>query len=591
MNDRLLPEGYAVKALNANLEDGELKPWPCPQPVCTFTQPVTKLQIINHDDRFEADPCEDTDPSQSCDCGVLGLSCASDIVHYPLLGKDFYITLAGNTLYGGTAEMICEDRACQLSSPKPTSPPVINETKLEEPRQDEPCKMAFFYTFVNECGLEGPPSPVAITVHEYKTLAQSLADVAGGDQIKPIEVFWPNPPPNIQSVRLYRSEVGYRTGEEGAAINDSGFFLTADIPVSEGLSTDTVYDLNSSVLFDETQAVPPPPELKHLALMENGALIGANECRVYFSAPPLFCPRPHLWPGDKDLLLNSNVEAIVVQRSGAFIITDGAPYYLSINSSGDTYFYQEQEADLIAPLASKGSVVDTGDGVLYLSTKGIVRLTPPGRSQGFSASVISHNHFNFKQWRDLDLRDAQAVALDGKYIFLTRCKGYVWFYGSGAESVSEPYTPMSEIDLLGHPDDIVTDKDNRIYYVKDGQLYLWDLGACANFCPYDYISKPYTEPGCTTMTAAKVLIDQGGHALYEPGHVHDDGELTFSLYTLDCDLPVLRKELSIHHCKPFRLPSNYRGVDFIYRLQGTRTVYSVNIARGMRGLARVPNAS
>lgn len=558
LSEHLLPNGSAVKALNCNLEDGDLKPWPFPKKVCGFTSQDQTNSVHPIAPVFNNDfPCSNT---------VLGFKGKADLVYCPI--TELYIKLEDNVLYAADREEATFSDWTAIAVEKPTVPPIIKSKDGPYPRTGDPCTVFYFYTLVNKHGFESPPSPLAEGFFSVDR-NDSSGFTEGFNQIE----IYDHRHLGIQTVRLYRSEVGYRTGEEGASINDTAFFLIAELYDGDANYNDA-YNTASTLMYEEDTNFRPPEHLENLAMMENGALIGSYQNRIHFSAPPSLRPMYNAWPGNKDLILDHDVKSIIVVRTGAFVITDGAPYFVQLTTPGEGYVYQEQKADFVAPLASKSSVVDTGDAVLYLSTKGIVTLTSPGRAQGFNAKVISHNHFSHKQWRDLDLDDAQAVALDGKYIFITRDKGYVFFYGSGSNPVKEPFIPMSELDLLGHPEDMFVDENGVVFYLKDDELFQWDLSD-EDWAPYDYMSKPYEMKSCTSMTAGKI-------------HVHGDGEAHFTLLTYNCGHPVVRKEREITDCSPFRLPSSYRSDFFGYRLNGTRTVTSVHIARGMTGLAKIP---
>lgn len=559
--EHLLPNGSAVKALNCNLEDGELKPWPLPKAVCSYTNSWNVNSLY---------PLEDpVDPADVAPCinQVLGFKGKADVVHCSI--TDLYIKLEDHVLYAATKEEAIYGQWDSLAVERPTVPPIIIPQDSPQPTSNKPCKVAYFYTLVNQHGFEGPPSPLAEGNFSIDRNFSGFNE--GWNRVE----IYNHSHLNLSSVRLYRSETGYRTGEEGASMNDTAFFLIAELSPNDSVFNDA-YNTNSTIMYEEGINFRPPEHLENLIMLDNGSLAGSYENRLYFSAPPSLKPMYNAWPGDKDLLLDRNILGLVDMGSGIFVLTDGEPYFVSQSSLDTGYMYQENKANFSAPLASKGSVAKIAEGLLYMSTKGIVQLTLPTRGQGFAVAVISHNHFSRKQWGALNLDDAQAVALDGKYIFLTDGAGYVFFYGSGTDPIGEPYVPMSELTLLGHPRDMFVDRDGMIYYLeRSGEsLYQWDMQS-EDYAPYEYWSKPYEMKSCTTLTAGKI-------------HVHDTGSLDFSLVTFDCGNAMIRKELAIMKCSPFRLPSNYRADFFGYRLTGTRTVTSMHLARGMTGLAKLP---
>ena len=110
----------------------------------------------------------------------------------------------------------------------------------------------------------------------------------------------------------------------------------------------------------------------------------------------------------------------------------------------------------------------------------------------------------------------------------------------------------------------------------DTNLYYWPVpgwvrkGDTPQKLRYRWKSKKFVMPGRTNFGAAKVVWEC-------------DGDVCFSLYS-DCILVYSRK---ITDCQPFRLPSEYIGIEFEIQVEGTGTISEIHVASGMKELTEV----
>ncbi|MEY4443843.1 MAG: hypothetical protein RL442_2843, partial [Pseudomonadota bacterium] len=235
-----------------------------------------------------------------------------------------------------------------LGIPAPAATPAISGTAATAASKS--VTLTAVYTYVSAYGEEGPPSTAAATV----TLDPASNITVGSMSTAPVGNY------NIATKRIYLSStVG----------NQAQFQFWKEIPVAT-TSTSGSYDQTAlGEILPSTLWVAPPAALQGLKLMGNQAMIGFKDNTAYLSEPNL----PHAWPHQYPI--DYKIVGIGVFGQSAVLLTNGFPYLLY---GADPQAMSTQKMAFPWACLSKRSIVDTGDGVIYASSEGLVMISSGG---------------------------------------------------------------------------------------------------------------------------------------------------------------------------------------------------------------------
>ncbi|MFN3359496.1 MAG: hypothetical protein ACK418_26310, partial [Pseudomonas sp.] len=395
--------------------------------------------------------------------------------------------------------------------------------------------------------------------------------------------------------RLYRS-----TGTTGA------FQLVHD---DVGTSyNDTLTD--AQIMGDEliSQAWdPPPPSLRGLIALPNGAMAGFFGNQLCFSEPY----QPHAWP--EAYRRATDFEIVGIESFGTTVVacTKGRPYIAQGTEPENVVL---ESVDKVWPCLSKRSVVSIGDGVLYATSHGMAYV-------GMGGSMIwTEAFYSREEWTPLDPSSMVAAAAEGRvfvrFIGTDGLKGILLF------SPSEASMGLTMLNLV--PDELYADPLNGKLYLVDAEgVSQYDAGVGQRL-GYSWKSKEYHLPSPINLGAAKVdFVSEMSEADYAQaqadyaaavaansalvsgykgvgginGRAINAGVLNGSniqniapvvldavTFTLYCDgRAVYSRKLEADQ-SAFKLPAGFRTDNVAVGLTGSVRVKSVKLAETMQGL-------
>lgn len=400
-----------------------------------------------------------------------------------------------------------------LGLPPPSAPSATGPSGTL-PAGAQKVSTAYVMTYVSDMGEEGPPSEPSNIVDRWDgaTVNLSSLSVASGSFV-------------IVSKRIYRIELNdvYQyVGEVGAATttfvdNFDTEFLGEPVPSSEW--------------------VTPHASMVGLTSLPGGILAGFWGNTIAFSEPS----QPHAWPIRYRIALDYDVVGMAVSAYGLVVSTTGTPYLVSGSSPAAM---GTVKMDLAAACASKRSMVDMGDVVVYATAEGLIG------AGGTDARLITSEHITPKQWREKYFPASIHAVRDGDR--------YLGFYSGGAFSFSpsegfKDFTQTADCTFL--------DEAKGEIYIKAGtQLRKWWAGSAISFT---YRTKIFSIAPGNPLMAAKVVASSYPVTL----KFYADG--------------VLKKTKTVASKTAFRLPANDRYSEFEIELSGTSSISGIQLAFSM----------
>ena len=407
----------------------------------------------------------------------------------------------------------------------------------EAPPNIIPESRSYVYTYVTAYGEEGPPSPPSTLVDVDPEATVTVTGMLG------------NPDPgqrNITKKRIYRTSTG---------TNLTTYQFVAEVDIGDTSYADAVEAGDLGEVIPSIGWVPPPEDGHSLTLMANGiALIASGK-----TIRPSVAFQPHAYPEDYSLTTEHHIVGMGAFGQNAAILTTSYPY---IVSGVDPAALTLEKLHLPQACASRRSIVETGDGVIYASPDGLIQISVGG------ARNLTEGLLNRDQWQAYNPETMHCNVYNGKvYVFHdTGCLIFD-FGGTSATFVTAEitpdcsyYDPISDALFLGY--DVVASPAAPAYIKK------WDVGS-----PMTYVwrSRINQLPKPTNFAWAQVEADA-----YPVTMRVFNGNDTDPLYTL-----------AVTGREPFRLPSGSVHRDWWVELEGTSAVYQVALAERITELQQV----
>lgn len=239
-------------------------------------------------------------------------------------------------------------------------------------------------TFVSDLGEEGPP----------------------GKPSDEVTLLWPDStvtltlqPAGNQNSRINRRRI-YRSASGGGI---ASYLLVAELPVSQQSFTDNIPDSQLTAPLETWHYLPPPENLQGLCLMANGIAAGFSGNTLYFSAAYL----PYAWPPDYQRTTSADITGIAPAGTSLVVTTRAEPWLFSgVSPSAITGV----RLPVIAPCASRNSIVAMGNMVIYASPRGLVAVSAAGEAQ-----LVSENLLTAEQWQHYQPDNISAWHWRGEY--------------------------------------------------------------------------------------------------------------------------------------------------------------------------------
>lgn len=375
------------------------------------------------------------------------------------------------------------------------------------------------------------------------------------------------PPPNIQTIRIYRT-------------NGGPFLFVKEVPISAAgtVISDDVKNVDLGEALISQSFYPPPADMQGLIGLASGSFAAFHDNRVVFSEPY----QPHAWPPEYEKIFDYPVVALgtygntlVVATTGyTYLVSGTDPRSMSVDRVPDPY-----------PCVSKRSMVSADRGVIYASAEGLVFVGVGG------TQVLTRDLMTREEWQKFNPPTIHGVIFDGRYFGF-----YEQAFLSAAITPTSPQGAGFVFDfndrvVQGLADDEANRDDKLItlpFYASatfanpsvplhmvlnpsmtTNQLYRWEGGQ--DFKTYVWRSKQFAFPYEVTFAGAKVMRQCG------------DGDVTFRLCDGICGDVLYERR--IEHSKPFRLPSKRPRTDWIVEVEGTARVQEIHISTSMSELS------
>lgn len=418
-----------------------------------------------------------------------------------------------------------------LGIPAPAAQPTVSGTAASSTSKS--VTLTAVYTYVSAYGEEGPPCTASAVV----TLDPASSVTVSGMSVAPAGNY------NIATKRVYLSStVG----------NQAQFQFWKEIPVAT-TSTSGSYDQTAlGEILPSSLWVAPPADLKGLKLLGNAAAIGFKGNTAYLSEPNL----PHAWPHQYPI--DYQIVGIGAFGQTAVLLTTGFPYLLY---GADPQAMSTQKLAFAWSCVSKRSIVDTGDGVIYASTDGLVAINSGGMD------LLTKTIFNKEQWTALNPSSITAVLHNGRYLFTYTTTGgtrgmYVLdFTGQGAPVVTTDINTSAAITAMH-----VDPRTGTLCLAQGTNIVRYDKGSALTMT---WRSKKFRAPFPLNFGYAQV------YASSYP--------VTLNIYADD----VQKASKTISSREVVTLPSGFRGLDWQVEVSGANDVSQVNLATSVEEIRQV----
>lgn len=423
--------------------------------------------------------------------------------------------------------------------PAPTGTPSTNATipakKVAESR-------TYVLTYVTAYGEEGPPSGasdlVALDADQAATL--TLAAAPGGNY-------------NITLKRLYRSStVGSSAQFQLVPVTWAGNSTPSyDIPIAITSVTDSAAQAALAEVLPSEGWDAPPATLKGLRMVANGAAVGFSGRTVYLSEPNL----PHAWPHQYPI--DYSIVGIAVFGQTVAVLTDGYPFLLQ---GADPAAMTPTKLEVPQACASKRSIVETGDGVIYASPDGLVSL-------GAGINVITEGIFSRDQW--------QAFVPSSMECYLYNRRIHVFYTAAGNTRGCLIFDLSGQGAALTTSDIAASTAITAGYYnAKTDLLYLAQGGNIVRFDQGSALTATWRSKVFRLAHPQNMRVGQVRAATYPVTlKIYADGALKHTQTVTDSD--------------HFVLPSGFRGIDWEFQVEASAEVSEVNLATSIGELQSV----
>ena len=210
---------------------------------------------------------------------------------------------------------------------------------------------SYVYTYVNEFGEEGPPSPASTAT----PLLDGQSVLISGLDLPPTIGY------NINLVRLYRTN-STEAGTEYQFVKEFSVART---------TRDDVLSKNLGEVISTTSWDPPDPDMVGIIALPNGILVGFNGKQLYFSEPYF----PHAWPAEYDQAVEYDIVGIAAFGNSVAVMTKGWPY---IATGSHPRNMNVRAVKINQACLSKEGIASDGDRVYYPSPDGLVEVSVNG---------------------------------------------------------------------------------------------------------------------------------------------------------------------------------------------------------------------
>jgi len=540
ISPKLLPENYAVEAVNTFLDAGSLSSWKGLTEVATLGKSGTiqTLHLLggstwlhfNEVAQVALSPIANNDLFYSVITG-FGAPKYTD--------SGLAIAGGGNTWPNLSYELGFPQPSTQLTGVAQSKAPkgLRGQWTIAGTETDtigNKLTYTYVYTYADSSGREGPPSVPTDLIYastDDKIVLSGFSQLTG------------NYPVTGLQIRIYRSENGGPFQYLAQKTNDTLDF-TDDFSIVSGSEIQTT-------LYSQ-----PHSGMKGIVTMANGIMAGFVNNDVYLSEPY----QPHAWPEDYILHTDYDVTGLVAVGNMLIVTTKKYPYIASMShpSTATLDKLETTQGNL-----NIRSLVEISGGAVYASDDGLVMVGQSG------SSVITKNIISEKTWREMNPSSIHGYFYRGHYFgFYNSGKSGDTFITENGETI--PSKGGFIVDIEGSQvvyTDIYADcaysdlGSSHLFIVQNiggaNKVFQWNSNASK--LNFKYKSKPIIVKR-TTLNAGRVELKSGSVDL----SVIADGNIIFKKKISDTNV--------------FRMPSGYSARQFEIELSGTGEVDGVFLA-------------
>jgi hypothetical protein len=422
--------------------------------------------------------------------------------------------------------------------------------------EDETQYTSYVYTFVNEFGEEGPPSPVSDTIQRninattIVVTPTTLPTGVSGEY-------------GITFKRIYRAVTGALGSE---------FLFVAEIALETATYEDALDDAELGEALESEEWDLPPTDLRYITALPNGIMVGASGNQLCFSVQN----RPHAWPVGFRLATDTPITGLGNVDTTVFVGTQSFVYTASGNSP-DSYSMSKPGAPHACQSARSIAYL-LGIGVVFAGPDGLMAANGPT-----SVINLTETIFTEDQWKALGPTTILGISHDDIYFFFWESDA-----GSGGYALDMKRSGFGLIEISMHATAAALDYEtDDLYLVIDS---------------YADVDGNYSGASGELLAAADgdtLLKWQGGDALMRYGwrgklwlnphpmawqwvrvRAQDYTDLRITFYAEGAEL--MSKTVTSNAA--FRLPvrSDYNEIDWVVR--GTSRVRSVEVAEDVMEL-------
>jgi hypothetical protein len=561
---RLLQPNNAVYAENSWLLNGRLAPITAIVPIHTLVNPdaqyAYRIPEVSSSVKNIADSLwlEFVNPN-------------TVVVKSPVTGQEdprYYWTDGQNPPgYTTRSRIIAGDPPLLLGIPSPIVPPTVTVTGGTGPIETR----TYAYSWVSAYAEEGQPSlpsdptsgNVTGTWHVAMT-APTVDDMTNRD---------------LTRTRIYRTV----TSTQGVA----SFYFVAEIPIAQLTYDDTIPDgtvaLNNPMTSADYEM--PLEDLEGMVPMPNGFLIGWVRNEVWFCEPYL----PHAWPTKYMIGVEANVVGVGVWGQSAVILCEGQSYTVT-GITPDSMVLAKIPP--LEPCGSKGSIINTPEGVVYASQNGLIQVTPYG-GHNVTFNLIDKAQFP----KMLRIDNLHAAWLVNGWFGLGGVSDEVW----QADFVQQTPLAFQQKDYTGaylgvwinykdprvgvvwfpSPTPIFNvmqdDWTGEVLIIRDGQVQHIDFSKDFPRTKYRWRSKEFQMPFRQNWGAARIFS-------YAPPGPPPEGPTYFRFI---CDGVVKYENQIVKDGQVFRMPSGFKPDVVQFEIEGYLEILNVQAGQSPRDLRQV----
>lgn len=453
-----------------------------------------------------------------------------------------------------------EARACGVTSASTCTPdgPHGGDNGCNVASGRGPEQVSYLYTFVDQFGVESPPSTPTTPVQKWDDQSVTLSFVGF------------EAPPNAACVRVYRSVMDYGAdplADPSARNPTAGSFqLVTELPLPLTATT-FVDDYRLSEiagdLLTTAEDCPPPACFEQVIMLESGYYVGFNCNDIFVSERH----EPWNWPEKHRITLPDRIVGMTAWNNNFFVGTTGHPYYVKVVPKSVGQGLQQQFDTTIDPmqfphnypLLQRQTMVATPTGALYVSHVGLIGLKPNG-----TAAVVTRHRIGSEAW--LSYAPNIAAWHDGRYIGVRAPvgKGILIDMREAGEGGAMDF---GDVVTFSMPASVLhAGRDGHLYFAQ-GTTVRRAFGA-PSLRTYRWKSRTFRAAAQVQMGAAKLVGEYGPpvkFTLYVGGRV---------VYTRQ-----------VSNSRPFRLPRISRSTEFAIEIEGSTVVTEVHVGPSISSLA------